>query len=1225
MGNWIDIGHVSGVTILLVFKTVPQEIAQLSCFETMGGREIKYTAQEWAVSWLNEKISVALDKNWMDLSNLQGKLQKHQTFEAEIMANQNRIRSIDAEGEQLINEGHYAVNEIEPRIKQIQDLWKELLQNCSQKKSQLLDAHKALNLQRSIEDMEKWLGEVEKQLNHPAIGVDLVSVRNLLNKHQDLEEDISSYVERMQGLLDQSEEFIYKKHFLSEEIRDRVDVVLHRYRALGDPIKERRRSLEASVLLYQFFRNLDAELAWVQEKLQLASAKDTGQSLNTVQSLQKKHQALQNEISCHDSLINDVLEMGKNLAKSGHFGSREISKRLWELKDAVETLKEEAEKRSKLLREVHAAQLFFSELMEAELWLEERKPLLESTDYGKDEDTTQALLRQLENIDLDLASYKSRMFKLRESGNNLSSMNHPERHTIMKRLQDVESEYETLLLLTETLRKTLLDRYKLYHFEQEVQEIATWLSSKQRLADSQEYGQDLEDVELLQKTFEHLEQELSGLGHNKMAAFHELVTSLKRQCHSFTEEITAQANQVNQQWNTLQQAARNRAQNLEAALQVHRFDYDVSDLKAWIQEKGSMLGTDDLGHDLNYVQTLLRQHEGVERELGAISSEVERIGEEARRLGQMYPHIKENLQERLKEVVMSWDSLHQKAREWKEKLTEAEQIQAYVSECRVFMSWVNEMDTLLDTEEQARGSMGAEQLCKRHKEYKREIDKQRSKYEELQAIGTELRENRHILSREVDEKLNEMSEQMDQVLKKWEKQEALYEEELWRQAQLREIELMAAWLGSKEGLITTNNYGDSVNEVEDLIKKHEDFEKMLAVQDEKFSQLENLNKGEGFQRGEGIKEKERKVSRVPSLKRKGSDKKTSPLRIFGRTNSDTERVPKSWSKEIVVSPAPRSPSTSELFLSPGIRTVGSLRNPDATSDQRQTIIQSPLSPRSFTFGSSEIDSPTKRFSNPNRPGIISKPLSRIPSCTSMEQSAQDLTALARDGIRAESPTKFQSPLSNSPSSSSPTSRHSSRTSLSGVQPGESGSTKRCLVDPVPSSKECRQMDTPAITESASLSTVPQQPSTTGTQNNKTRATSDAGGFQSMEGTLCRKQILQSDGTKTDSETWDTHFVILASQTLSFYESKTTSLKDSPCSPSLSITEATCEEVVDSTFHLRLSDGAEYLFSDPSGSLMDEWIQKIRNNLGCSMNASSGNATSPTQSPQQPWQQQEWAE
>ncbi|GCB81965.1 hypothetical protein scyTo_0023044, partial [Scyliorhinus torazame] len=99
---------------------------------------------------------------------------------------------------------------------------------------------------------------------------------------------------------------------------------------------------------------------------------------------------------------------------------------------------------------------------------------------------------------------------------------------------------------------------------------------------------------------------------------------------------------------------------------------------------------------------------------------------------------------------------------------------------------------------------------------------------------------------------------------------------------------------------------DSVSEVEDLIKKHEDFEKMLEAQDEKIGQLKNVIKGEGFRTELNAKEKERKVARVPSLKRKAFYKKPAPLRMLGRTNSDIDRPPKSWSKE--VSP-PQSNST----------------------------------------------------------------------------------------------------------------------------------------------------------------------------------------------------------------------------------------------------------------------------------------------------------------------------
>lgn len=52
----------------------------------------------------------------------------------------------------------------------------------------------------------------------------------------------------------------------------------------------RRDNLEDALLLHQFLRDTDDELAWLMEKEPQAASTDLGNSLNAVQSLQKKHQ-----------------------------------------------------------------------------------------------------------------------------------------------------------------------------------------------------------------------------------------------------------------------------------------------------------------------------------------------------------------------------------------------------------------------------------------------------------------------------------------------------------------------------------------------------------------------------------------------------------------------------------------------------------------------------------------------------------------------------------------------------------------------------------------------------------------------------------------------------------------------------------------------------------------------------------------------------------------------
>ena len=55
--------------------------------------------EDEAEAWMAEKMQVACDDSYKDPTNLPGKLQKHQAFEAEVVANKDRIFSTIAMGQ----------------------------------------------------------------------------------------------------------------------------------------------------------------------------------------------------------------------------------------------------------------------------------------------------------------------------------------------------------------------------------------------------------------------------------------------------------------------------------------------------------------------------------------------------------------------------------------------------------------------------------------------------------------------------------------------------------------------------------------------------------------------------------------------------------------------------------------------------------------------------------------------------------------------------------------------------------------------------------------------------------------------------------------------------------------------------------------------------------------------------------------------------------------------
>jgi len=75
-------------------------------------------------------------------------------------------------------------------------------------------------------------------------------------------------------------------------------------------------------------------------------------------------------------------------------------------------------------------------------------------------------------------------------------------------------------------------------------------------------------------------------------------------------------------WQQLLGLVDNRAQRLQAAGEIHRFNHDVAEALSRIQEKDAAI-PDDLGRDLNSVLALIRRHEGLENDLVALEAKLQ--------------------------------------------------------------------------------------------------------------------------------------------------------------------------------------------------------------------------------------------------------------------------------------------------------------------------------------------------------------------------------------------------------------------------------------------------------------------------------------------------------------------------------------------------------------------------------------------------------------------------
>ncbi|KAK7794241.1 hypothetical protein R5R35_012555 [Gryllus longicercus] len=880
--------------------------------------------------WINEKLKFATDDSYLDPTNLNGKVQKHQNFEQELNANKSRVDEIVSTGQELLESQHYAQERIQARTNEIEGLWKRLLAATDKKGSKLQEASQQQQFNRTVEDVELWLSEIEGQLMSEDHGRDLTSVQNLQKKHALLEADVASHQDRIEGIRVAASKFVEGGHFDAENIKAKEMALMERYSALQRPMNIRKQRLLDSLQVQQLFRDIEDEEAWIREKEPVAASTNRGRDLIGVQNLIKKHQAVLAEINNHENRIAVVCQAGQQMIDEGHFASEEIKRQINLLSDRWNQLKEKAFQRKQDLEDSLQAHQYFADANEAESWMKEKEPIVCNTDYGKDEDSSEALLKKHEALVSDLEAFGNTISALREqakscrqqetpvidvsgkecvmalydyseksprevsmkkgdvltllnsnnkdwwkvevndrqgfvpaayvkkieAGLSASQQNLADKNSISARQSQIEGQYDQLLGLARERQNKLNETVKAYVLVREAAELATWIKDKENYAEVQvaDVGEDLEQVEVMQKKFDDFQADLKA-NEVRLAEMNEIAMQLMSLGQTEAAlKIQTQIEDLNQKWTSLQQLTSERATQLGSAHEVQRFHRDVDETKDWIQEKDEALNNDDLGKDLRSVQALQRKHEGLERDLAALGDKIRQLDETANRLMQTHPETAEQTYAKQKEINEEWTQLTAKANGRKEKLLDSYDLQRFLSDYRDLMAWINSMLGLVSSDELASDVTGAEALLERHQnhraeidahygvpqEHRTEIDARAGTFQAFELFGQQLLQSGHYASVEIQEKLESMTEARQELEKAWIARRMQLDQCLELQLFYRDCEQAENWMSAREAFLASEEVDSKGDNVEALIKKHEDFDKAINAHEEKIAALQTL-------------------------------------------------------------------------------------------------------------------------------------------------------------------------------------------------------------------------------------------------------------------------------------------------------------------------------------------------------------------------------------------------
>uniref|UniRef100_A0A4W4H873 Spectrin beta chain n=1 Tax=Electrophorus electricus TaxID=8005 RepID=A0A4W4H873_ELEEL len=793
--------------------------------------------------WINEKMLTAQDTSYDEARNLHSKWQKHQAFMAELASNKNWLDKIDQEGEELMTSKPEFEPIVTEHLAKLHELWDKLQQTTQEKARLLFDANRSELFDQSLADLKKWLANLRQQLHGDVDEEvkDLTSANILLKNHQMTENQV-----RDRGWeLDELQETIQVHGSLKED-RPELEVEHQKlqkdFQQLLTPLAQRKGKLEAAKSIYQFYRDLADEILWVEERLPMAMSLEHGNNLQTVQLLLKKNHSLQKEIEGHQPRVDEVLERGRHMmaAAAGSPEAEHMSEEMKKLEEVWARLQDEMAKRWARLNGSSDAQQYYSDADEAEAWIGEQELYMIADEKAKDEQSAMILLKRHWILKQAVDNYTHTVHELAHRAQRMLAEEHPEGYAVIRRQGQVDKVYAGLKELAEDREKTLDHTYHHFLLSREVEDLEQWIAERDVVASSQEMGQDLDHVTILRDKFREFARDTGTVGQERVDAVNRIIDELIEAGHSEAATMAEWKDGVNESWADLLELIDTRTQLLAASYDILKYFCDGKELVVQIQEKQNEL-PEDLGEDFSKAESFHRMHAAFERDISSLGKQVHQFQQTAARLHAQYAGAQAgNIKETEKAVVDAWKGLLAACEGRRKQLEETAGKFRFFTMVRDLMAWMESIIQQIETQEKPRDVSSVELLKKYHQDIHAEIETRVPKLNGCVELGQTLVARKHKDSEEIKERMMQLIVKRKEMMLKW--------NDRWDWLRLllevcqfaRDASVAEAWLIAQEPYVADRDLGETVDEAEKLIKRHEAFEKSSATWEDRFCALERL-------------------------------------------------------------------------------------------------------------------------------------------------------------------------------------------------------------------------------------------------------------------------------------------------------------------------------------------------------------------------------------------------
>ncbi|NXX47644.1 SPTN4 protein, partial [Tricholaema leucomelas] len=385
-------------------------------------------------------------------------------------------------------------------------------------------------------------------------------------------------------------------------ICNRVSHVRSCLEELQELAASRRSDLEASRQLWAFLQELEEAEAWMREKEQILTGKGCGRDLGSALALSGQHRRMLGELGGRRALLHQALQRGERLQASQRGSAGRLRQRLREVRQRWKKLEELTGLHQRRLRRALAFYQFAADAEDLAAWLQDLYRLASSDDFGHDDHSSRALLRQHRALLQQLEKQRGAVLGLRQQ---VASLTAPggcspgsrsarggaaeeaaeeeveaaaEEEEVVEvavvdvqiRVVELEQLYGEVVEVALLRRQWLQDALAVYQMFGQVHACEVWLEEKEQWLRRMEVPQELDEVEVVQHRFESLDQEMNSLM-GRILDVNQEVQQLLDGGHPSSEEVQACQDHLNSRWNRVVELVEQKKAQLSSVLRIQNY------------------------------------------------------------------------------------------------------------------------------------------------------------------------------------------------------------------------------------------------------------------------------------------------------------------------------------------------------------------------------------------------------------------------------------------------------------------------------------------------------------------------------------------------------------------------------------------------------------------------------------------------------------------------------